>query len=145
MAKPPTAATAAAISSGTPTRWPYWMRLTANCLSLEGIMHRLVAAADLVAFQVDEHVREAGRHADEQQGRAAQHRQPRRLQPGRPAQHQQGEDDGEEARPVRPGEEAFPHLEPRTGRTARTTTPKRRKTQRTTPSLMRTRPRRPPR
>ena len=101
-------------------------------------MDGLVAAADLVAFQVDEHVGEAGRHADEQQGRPAQHGQPRRLQPGRPAQRQQTRGRRRGSAASRPRRRALPHLEPPAHHGPHR--PRRRgaRPNATTPSLMRT-------
>ena len=81
-------------------------------LPLERIVEGLVAALHFIPFQINEHVSEASRYAHEHRDQGADHRQPRKMPGGHPAQSQHAQDNGEEQRPGRPGEQPLPENKP---------------------------------
>ena len=77
-------ATVAEISRGMRTCLPYRARCHRQHLALQRVMDGLVTPFDLVPFQVDEHVGQAGDGPHEQRGQAANDPQGRQRPAGHP-------------------------------------------------------------
>ena len=80
-------------------------------LALERVMDGLVTSFDLIPFQVDEHVGQAGDDSHEQRGQAAKDPRNRPRTTHHQAEKQKTEDDRQEHRPRSPGEQTLPEQE----------------------------------